>query len=252
MFEPAKPLHQQIADELRSMIATGAIRPGDQLPSEHQLMRRFGVSRGTVRQARAALRADGIVSGSQGRRLSVNRPPMTQPLNELISFSAWAESLGRKPSARVLQRGTVEADAETAAALELAPGSPVSYVVRVRLADGAPLMIERTAFVHAAGRMLDGVDLADRSIYATLEAAGVTVASARHALSAVAANRLDARELGVAVGTPLLRVRRVGYAADGSPLEWSDDRYLGDQVEFAIENTATVTGVVRRLDQRGG
>lgn len=248
----AKPRYQLIADELRGAIADGTLQRGDRLASEHELMRRFGVSRGTIRQALAALRADGVVSGSQGRRRSVNRPPLTQPLSELISFSAWAESLGRRPSARLIEARPAEADDDTGRALGLTPGDAVFRVVRVRLADDVPLMIERTAFVPAVGALLAGVNLETSSIYASLDAAGVAVGSARHALSAIPAARDDAKLLGIAADAPLLRVRRVGYAAGGEPLEWSDDRYRGDQVEFAIENVAMVSGVVRRMDVEGG
>jgi GntR family transcriptional regulator len=248
----ALPLHRMISDELRRQIVAGELGPGDQLPSEHELMRRFGVSRGTIRQARANLRGDGTISGSQGRRLAVNRPPLTQPLSELISFHAWAESLGKRPSALVIESGFATADGETAAALEIHPGDQVFWVVRVRLADDVPLMIERTAFTKELGRHLGEIDLARQSIYAELSNRGVTVHSARQVLSAESARRTDARHLGLPVGAPLLRVRRIGFSSTGQPLEWSDDRYHGDQVIFAIENSAIVSGVVRRIEPPGG
>src|SRR5690349_7486682 len=97
-----RPLHRQIADELRREIDAGMLRPGDPLPSETDLMRRFGVSRGTVRQARATLRADGAVAGSQGRHFTVRSQPLTQPLGELVSFTAWARRLGKTPSGRTI------------------------------------------------------------------------------------------------------------------------------------------------------
>ena len=87
---PRQPLHQQIADELRGQIARGELRPGDALPSENDLMRQFQVSRGTIRQARAALRAEGAIGGSQGRRLTVRGGPLTQPLDQLVSFTSCA------------------------------------------------------------------------------------------------------------------------------------------------------------------
>lgn len=247
-----EPLHRRIASELRREIHAGELGPGDRLPSEHELMRRFGVSRGTIRQARAALRADGTIAGSQGRRLEVGRTPLTQPLSELISFHAWAESLGKRPTATVLEAGFATADEETAGSLEIDSGARIYRVVRVRLADGAPLMLERTAFTAPIGDLLREIDLAARSIYAELSERGVAFESARHLLSAEPADRFDARQLDVAPGAPLLRVRRAGYSPSGQPLEWSDDRYRGDLVNFAFQNSAIVSGVVRRIEQPGG
>src|SRR4051794_21666463 len=146
------PLHQQIADTLRNQIAAGVLRPGDPLPSENALMRQFGVSRGTVRQARATLRADGTIGGSQGRLLSVRGTPLTQPLGELVSFTAWVRSLGKVPRGHVVTfepGGAAEADARV---LGLDTGSLVWRLERVRLADSEPLLIERTVFPDQIGK----------------------------------------------------------------------------------------------------
>jgi GntR family transcriptional regulator len=248
----SRPLHQQIADELRRQIDAGELRPGDPLPSEHTLMRRFGVSRGTVRQARAALRTDGTITGSRGRPLAVRGPQLTQPLSELISFSAWIQSLGKRPSGRVIEFGPQSADDEVAAMLGVAPGDTISCLVRVRLADDEPLMIERTVFPPRVGQLVAALDLEHQSIYAELGRQGLVFASARHVLGAMPASRADARLLGVAAGTPLLWERRHTTSASGEPLEWSDDRYLADRVNFAVANNTTTTGIVRQLDAAGG
>lgn len=248
--KPGLPLHQQIADSLRDQIAAGMLRPGDPLPSENTLMRQFGVSRGTVRQARAALRADGTIGGSQGRLLSVRGAPLTQPLGELVSFTAWVRSLGKEPRGQVMifePGGAAEADAS---ALGLEVGSPVWRLERVRLADSEPLLIERTVFPEPIGKLLADVDLNVHSIYEHLGRLGVTVSSARHLLDAVNATPADARLLGVPVGSALLRVQRQAFTADGQPVEWSDDRYRGDRLNFAIENQAgdaARSAVVRQL-----
>ncbi|WP_243664463.1 GntR family transcriptional regulator [Rhodothermus marinus] len=51
MLQPGKPRHQQLSDWLREQIEQGVYKPQDRLPSEHELSRRFGVSRITVRRA---------------------------------------------------------------------------------------------------------------------------------------------------------------------------------------------------------
>ena len=242
-----KPLHQQIADELRQRIANGELRPGDALPSENDLMRQFQVSRGTIRQARAALRADGAIAGSQGRRLTVRGGPLTQTLDQLVSFTAWARSLGKEPSGQVVSFAREAADADIAEALELAGGELVWRLERVRLADGEPLLIERTLFPDAIGALLADVDLERHSVYEELAKRGVTVASARHLLDAVRASPVDARLLGVPRDSALVRVKRHAFATDGRAVEWSDDRYRGDRFNFAIENRAGASGLVRQL-----
>jgi GntR family transcriptional regulator len=243
----ARPRHQRIADELRQLIAAGTLQPGDPLPSEHSLMQQFGVSRGTVRQARAALRADGSIGGSQGRKLFVRGAPLTQPLGELVSFTSWVRSLGKEPRGQVISFESASGSEEVAAALELEVGDPIRRLVRVRSADGELLLIERTFFPETIGALLSDVDLEEHSVYDQLARRGITVASARHLIDAVEASEADARILGIVAGRALLRVQRHAFDADGRPVEWSDDRYRGDRLNFAIENRAGDTGLVRQL-----
>ena len=243
----SRPLHEQIAGELRRQIEAGELRPGDPLPSENALMRRYGVSRGTVRQARAALRADGTIGGSQGRPLAVRGAALTQPLGELISFSAWVRSVGKQPSARVVEFGSRPADDAAVATLGVKSSATVYRLLRVRFADDEPLMVERTIFPAWIGELLAGIDLDHRSIYAELAGHGIVVASARHLINALPAAADDARLLRLAPRAALLRVQRHAFSPSGEPLEWSDDRYRGDRVNFAIDNSALFSGVVRRL-----
>lgn len=245
--EDKTPLHHQIADTLRRQIAAGIYRPGDEVPSEHDLMRRFGVSRGTVRQARAALRADGTIGGSQGRRLFVRSAPITQPLGELVSFTAWVRSLGKEPGGAVISFTRAAARGPAASALGLKSGDALWRLERVRTADGEPLLIERTTFPDSVGSLLAGVDLDRHSVYEQLARRGITVSSARHLIDAIPATPADARLLDIPAGSALLRVIRQATSADGMPVEWSDDRYRGDGVNFAIENRAGDSGLARQL-----
>jgi GntR family transcriptional regulator len=64
---PERPRYRLVADELRRRILAGVIPPGSLLPSESDLMGEFGVSRGTIREAIALLRAEGLVVTEQGR-----------------------------------------------------------------------------------------------------------------------------------------------------------------------------------------
>src|SRR5271168_1832121 len=91
--------HAAIASALRTQIESGTLTAGTALASEADLSAEFSVSRGTVRQALAALRTEGLISGGRGRRPVVARPTLAQSFDKLISFSAWAQSLGRVPGA---------------------------------------------------------------------------------------------------------------------------------------------------------
>jgi GntR family transcriptional regulator len=235
--ERPAPLHGRISADIRAAIASGELPVGSSLPSEAELCRRHAVSRGTVRQAIAALRAEGLLAGGRGRPPRVVGGVPSQPLESFQSFSAWAHASGRVPGQRTAEVARRPASAALATALGIEAGEPVVELLRTRLLDGVPVMIERTAFVMDVGRHLLDFDPDSGSIYAHLTACGADLHSARHTFDAVAATQEDAHLLGTAPGAPLLREQRTAYSSGGRALEFSDERYLPGQVTFTVENT---------------
>jgi GntR family transcriptional regulator len=228
--------HASIAAALRRQIVSGVLAAGSALPSEAQLSARFQVSRGTVRQALAALKAEGLISGGRGRPPRVARPMLAQSFDQLVSFSAWAERQGRAPAARTLELARRPAGAEAALKLALAPGASIFQYKRVRLLDGEPVMIELSTFIEEVGRLLLDCDLDGGSVYAQLSERGVKFAEAQQSIAAIAATAEQATLLRVTRRAPLLEVRRRVFDAAGRPLEWSHDTYRGDAFAITIQN----------------
>jgi GntR family transcriptional regulator len=233
---PSRPRHAVIAQALREQIRSGELTPGSPVPSEARLTSQFGVSRGTVRQALAALRAEGLIAGGRGRVPVVRRAGLAQNFDQLVSFSMWARQVGRTPSARTLELARRPADAEAAEHLEIEPGTPIFACTRVRLLDGAPVLVERATFVESVGRLLLDFDLDAGSVYEQLGARGVELVEAQQTISAIAAGAEEAALLGVSRRAPLLEVRRQAMNADGIPLEWGRDRYRADAFEITVHN----------------
>src|SRR5260370_10166873 len=81
-IDPAsdRAVYKQIADHLRAVIAQGRLGPGDQLPSEAQLMAHYGVARMTARNALRLLQNEGLITAEHGRGVYVRaRPPVRRP-----------------------------------------------------------------------------------------------------------------------------------------------------------------------------
>ncbi len=238
-------LYRRVATELKDSILAGAY-DDRRLPSEHELAERYTVSRGTVRQAFAVLREEGLLASRRGsRRVVVGS--RVQDFNELRSFSAWARAVGAVPSARLVSFQPRPAIDREVRELDLKTGDRVHVMTRVRLLDGRAVMVERTAFPEPVGRLLVGVDAQDGSITSALEAQGVRFERAEHVLSAVAATADDARLLGIPARRPLLRALRRTTDPTGAPVEWSDDRYLSDEMAFSVYNSVSTNPLSRRV-----
>ena len=69
------PQYKQMYETLRGQIASGEFRPGDLLPSEHDLCRQYRLARPTVRKALDQLVADGFIVKHQGKGSIVKGAP---------------------------------------------------------------------------------------------------------------------------------------------------------------------------------
>jgi GntR family transcriptional regulator len=241
----ASSLYRKVAEDIKAAIAAGAYPPGALLPSEAELAEQYSVSRGTVRQAFAALRADGVIASRRGARRIVIGGPRVQSFGELLSFSRWARAVGEVPAGRVVSMERRPACDAEATRLALPDGALVYCLVRVRLLSARPVMLERAVYPEKVGALVAGFNLEGESITERLEELGVVFTDAEHVIDAVAASAEDARWLGVRAGSPLLRERRFTTDRSGQPVEWSDDRYLGTETAFSVRNSVSVNALSR-------
>lgn len=233
----AIPLHAKVAEALRTEIRQGTLAVGEALPSEAVLCERFQTSRGTVRASLATLRQEGLIAVSQGRPPVVRAAVAHQPFESFMSFTAWATSIGRVAGQRTIETARRGASSVVASVLEIDEGAPVVEILRVRLLDGTPAMLERSSFVDPVGRLLFDFDPDSGSIYAYLTSQGVDLHEGRHTIDAVAASEIDAGLLDVDPGAALLRERRRTVSREGATIECAEDLYRPDRVTFTIDNT---------------
>jgi len=230
-------LHVLIADSIRERIRVGELAVGEALPSESQLCGQWRSSRGPVRQALAALRAEGLIAGGAGKPPVVCSTSVGQSFDTLLSYSAWARSTGHEPGQRTLELALRPADREAATRLGIDEGAPVVQFLRLRYLDGERAMLERATFADHVGRLLFDFDCDSGSVWEHLRSRGVQFAAASHTIDAIGADPVDARHLDVFEGAPLLRQRRSARTRDGAVVEFHDDRYLPHVVSFTLENT---------------
>jgi GntR family transcriptional regulator, sialic acid-inducible nan operon repressor len=82
-----RKLYEEVAERIEAMIRDGQFMPGDQLPSERELMETFGVGRSAVREAMLALQRMGLVAVSSGERSRVVSPSAKSMVSELAGVA---------------------------------------------------------------------------------------------------------------------------------------------------------------------
>ena len=227
--EGPKPKHQQ----LRQLLVAMAV-PGRAIPSERELMRTYHVSRTTVRRAIDGLVADNLLERVHGVGTFATRPRLDSQLH-LASFSQDMRRRGRTPSTRLLLVALEVPPAEAAAALHLTEHQPAWHLVRVRLADNAPIAHEDGWYSADLLPNLDHHDLASGSLYQIMSSDyGHPVDHAEQTLWGEVADARFARLLEAPRGTPLLVFRRISTTA-GLPIEYVISRYRGDRYQVHMQ-----------------
>jgi GntR family transcriptional regulator len=164
MSEGEEATRESLRARLRELVS--AARPGDRLPSERDLSRRWRAARMTVRGATDALVAEGLVARRHGSGTYVLAPPVVRFLG-LTSFTQDMRDRGLVPSSRLLAFESGPADAGTAARLRVPDGEPVHRFTRLRLGSDEPMAIETVVLRAALAPGLTATDL-DGSLYELL------------------------------------------------------------------------------------
>jgi GntR family transcriptional regulator len=165
----------------------------------------------------------------------VSKPKVERDLTSLYGLPEHLRRQGRTASARVLSARLMVSDSWTAAELRLPQGSMIYEIIRLRLADGEPISLERSRF--PAG-LFDG--LLERpslggSLYDILrEDYGVSPHQAQERIEPVAAGPAEADILGVKEGQPMLSVERVTFDENGTPIEVGHDLFRGDRTRVLV------------------
>jgi GntR family transcriptional regulator len=236
----SEPRYELVARELRLQILGREYKVGDSLPSESALCTQFDVSRGPVRQALAMLKNEGLVVLSRGKPAVVRGFDVTQTLDTFTPFTQWARLTGRNAGSKTLEVARRRVTDPARAALGIDADEFVVEILRLRLLDGEPTMLERTSYIESVGSLLFDFDTDSGSITDFLTSRGVRFDSMRHVMDAVSANEVDADNLAIDTGSPLLRERRTSWNDKGDPFEFADDRYRPDRVAFSIVNARTI------------
>ncbi len=231
------PLYRQLAQILEKSIRDGSLPEGHRLPSEQELMRRFEVSRITVRQAMEALGIKNIIARKQGMGTFVRRPVMTQEVDELFGFYPALLSKGLNPKIRILNYETVIPETEIREKLELSPGEKILRFSRQYRIEPSLLVVilmhipdqlakhwtEKEASVQNSFRLLE-------------EKAGVHIQSSSITVRAALASGKVGEWLQVPAGSPVLEMPRLTFSWEKKPVEYATLIFPGESYEL----TATI------------
>ena len=193
----------------------------------------------TVRQALGELERDGLVRRVVGRAggTFVRDAANAEAAMGAGGLSAALRREAGVTFAEVISAGVESAGKRTSAALGLGRDERVVVVVRLRVADGKPLAVERSSLPARLFPDIEDMDLSG-SLYDLMEVGfDLRPVKAIERLETAEARPSDARTIGAKRGAPILLVERTAFAADGTPVEFARDRFRGDRTWLRVESS---------------
>jgi len=228
-FHRSVPLHYQIERVLRSAIEAGDWSPDEQLPTEMALVRRFRVSRTTVREALGTLERAGLIVRRRGRGTFVRDGRMLgaagTPITNLV--------LGYEAEIRVLGIDTVVAPAPVASFLSVPRGHTVARFRRLEIVDGKPLAVVINHMRVELGRRIRARDLERHSLLELLrDRLKIRLRPIRHVIEARMPDEAVASLLGIDLTQPILVLRLLVSDTRGEPVEIAETFYRADRYRY--------------------
>ena len=225
-----KPLYLRIHDDVVGLITSGALRPGDRVPSENELAQRYGASRLTAQRALREMVSRGFVNRTRGSGSYVSIGPWQFSLIEVCDPEQEIRARGGTPSRRLLAQEERPADPDLAETLGVEEGAPLYHTSVIECDRGLPVaLVERWALPDVFPDFLQQ-DFATSSVFAywasrtSLDEIDVKVAAI---LSDLRLGRL----LEIDEGTPCLRLGRTNRI-EGRVITLTRITFAGSRMEL--------------------
>ncbi|MEV0732413.1 GntR family transcriptional regulator [Polymorphospora sp. NPDC050346] len=230
MNQPGLPAYQRIAAAFRDQITSGALPPGRQLPTEHEIAREFDVARQTARNGLALLVAEGLIVARRPaghfvverehmiyRPQDESRPQPPNPTMDRYGQQITAE--GRVPSQKI-EVALIEAPADIAERLEVPVGEVIVVRRRLRFINGEPVNTNDSHYpldVVQGSEIMAPADVA-RGTNQVLADLGYPQTRATDQFFWRMPTPAEIHRLQLGRGTPIVIHYVTGYTADGRPV----------------------------------
>lgn len=212
------PLYYQLQTILHEKITSGSWAPEHRLPSEAELGDAYGVSRITVRQALAALEAEGMLRREPGRGTFVTAlPRAAEPPRVEGSIEDFASFL-KTTAVKIVTVARVQTCAEEAQKLQLPLGAPLTRTTCLRTYHDEAYGVVVFDLPYEIGRRFSKSDWKEPLADVLRGKLGIEVTETRQSVRASLACVNAARMLSIRIGAPLLTIERLMSGADGLPL----------------------------------
>ncbi len=229
-------LYLKVKKDLLEKINNGIYPEGQTIPTEHELVEIYNVSRPTVRQAVQLLVDAGYLEKRKKRGTIVCAPKIEQEFTQFIaSFDSEMNKKGLATSTQVLTLKKEVATKMVCEKLNLVKDSDVYKLVRLRFVDNKPNVLVTTYVPCDLFPTMGKVDFTENRLYHFFNDCNNPIHSIVRKLETIKADDTIADLLDVEEGDPLFYFKSIGYNESKKPIEYSISKYRGDNNSFTFE-----------------
>ncbi len=228
------PLHIQVEELLRKMIAMPEYQEGKLLPREINLSRQLGISRNTLRQATNKLVYEGLLLRKKGVGTIVSKPVNSKAKN-WMSFSQEMRSKGIEVMNYSIDLSWAIPPREVLNFFGCENKVKMLKMERVRGDKKSPFVYFISYFNPKIG--LTGKEDFSRPLYDILEQDFSVVAKvSKEEITALAADSSLAEHLHIHAGEPILKRKRYVFDPGRRPIEYNIGYYKSDSIVYTVES----------------
>ena len=228
------PLHLQVEEMLRKLIAEPEYQNGKLLPNEVHIAQKLGISRNTVRQAANKLVHENLLIRKKGVGTKVAKNNISTKLNKWASFTHEMDEKGVVFKNYSIKVSSAVPDEEVCSLFNISKTTKVIKLERLRGLNKGPI-VDFISYFHPRIGLTEKEDFS-KPLYETLEKDHhITVAVSKESISAIVANKRLAEKLNIKIGAPILFRKRVVCDPGDRPIEYNLGYYRADSFTYTID-----------------
>lgn len=218
------PRYEQLRDSLRSRVTSGEWPAGTMLPAETELAKQYKVALGTMRQAISRAVEDGLLERIHGKGTFVRSELQDALMLRFFRFrGAAGKEMTSVPRSQIIELRETELDGEIAQRLGCRRGGRGIFILRTRILEGAPALLEKIWLPYQPFKRLLQIDqdqFGDLLYPCYRKQCNVVITRASEEISFDVLDKTDAKLLGMSAGAPVAIIRRTAFSIVGDAVEY--------------------------------
>lgn len=245
------PLYEQLAAYIKIQIQAGVLKPGDQMIAENSLCEVLNISRTTVRLCMNRLVEEGLLIRQRGKGSFIADQKLKRNINYLYNFTENMRDIGAIPTSIVLTKEVINiTDNRISEVLQLPRANRKAFhLVRLRCADGEPLLLENTYIPYYLCNGIERFDFESASLYDTLNNQySLNLYHASETIESIIVKGKVANLLKCNSNIPGYQIERISHLDSGYVFEFTTSTTRADKCVFRLELYKNTASSKNKLD----